>query len=192
MKKISAVYKVTNAITGDFYIGSSKNVKKRWTTHKCPSVWKRYPNNIMYLDMQKYGIDKFEFEIIAEVEIEQLKEKEQQFIETLKPTYNSNRANGWDFERYKEYNKSDKVKESKKKYEKSAKGKEYHKQYNKSDKFKEYHKQYNNQLCCYNGETLTLNALRQRFRSQGIDNPTAEAKKYIKNNNPIEFYDIYP
>ena len=33
MNKISAVYKITNTITGDFYIGSSKNVKKRWTNH---------------------------------------------------------------------------------------------------------------------------------------------------------------
>ena len=164
--KISGVYKITNAITGDFYIGSSKNVKNRWMSHKRTSVWKRYPNNIMYLDMQKYGIDKFEFEIIAEVEIEQLKEKEQQFIETLKPTYNSNRANGWDFERYKEYNKSDKVKESKKKYEKSAKG-------------KESKKKYYNQLCNYNGETLTLNALSTRFRRKGIDHPVIEAKKYL-------------
>ena len=196
MKKISAVYKITNTITGDFYICSSKNVKKRWTTHKCPSIWNKCPNNPMYLDMQKYGVDKFIFEILTEVEADKLKELEQQFIETLKPTYNSRNANGWDFERYKEYQKeyrqSDKGKEYQKEYRKSDKGKEYHKQYNKSDKFKEYHKQYYNQLCNYNGETLTLNALRQRFKRQGIDNPTAEAKKYIKNNNPIEFYDIYP
>ena len=155
--KICGVYKITNTITGDFYIGSSKNVRNRWMSHKRTSVWKRYPNNIMYLDMQKYGIDKFEFEIIAEVEIEQLKEKEQQFIETLKPTYNSNRANGWDIERRKETKK----------------------QYNKSDKGKESIRKYNNQLCCYNGETLTLNALRMRFKSQGIDHPVIEAKKYL-------------
>ena len=196
MKKISAVYKITNTITGDFYIGSSKDVKKRWTTHKCPSIWNKCPNNPMYLDMQKYGVDKFIFEILTEVEADKLKELEQQFIETLKPTYNSRNANGWDFERYKEYQKeyrqSDKGKEYQKEYRKSDKGKEYHKQYNKSDKFKEYHKQYYNQLCNYNGETLTLNALRQRFKSQGINHPTIEAKKYIKNNNPIEFYDIYP
>ena len=183
MNKISAVYKITNAITGDFYIGSSKNVKKRWTTHKCPSIWNKCPNNPMYLDMQKYGVDKFIFEILTEVEADKLKELEQQFIETLKPTYNSRNANGWDFERYKEYQKE---------YRQSDKGKEYHKQYNKSDKFKEYHKQYYNQLCNYNGETLTLNALSARFKRKGISNPTAEAKKYIKNNNPIEFYDIYP
>lgn len=27
MEKVSAVYKIINAITGDFYIGSSKDVK---------------------------------------------------------------------------------------------------------------------------------------------------------------------
>ena len=81
--KIIGIYKITNTITGDFYIGSSKNVKNRWAVHKCPSTWNRCPNNQMYLDMQKYGLDKFEFEILAEVEENFLKEKEQQFIEML-------------------------------------------------------------------------------------------------------------
>ena len=196
MNKICGVYKIINTITGDFYIGSSKNVKRRWVEHKISSSWNKYPNNPMYLDMQKYGVDKFEFEIIAEVEEDSLKETEQQFIETLKPSYNNRNANGWDFERYKEsqnkYNKSDKGKESQNKYNKSDKGKESRKKYEKSDKGKETKKKYNNQLCNYNGETLTLNALSKRFRRQGINNPTTEAKKYIKNNNPIEFYDIYP
>ena len=157
MEKISAVYKITNTVTGDFYIGSSKDVKQRLAVHKCQSTWKKHPNNTMYIDMQNYGVDKFEFEILAEVEPGSLKEKEQQFIETLKPIYNNNRAKGWDFERYKEYQKSDEYKES------------HRKASNK----------YENQLCFYNGETLTLNALRKRFRKQGIINPTAEAKKYL-------------
>ena len=167
--KISGIYKVTNTVTGDFYIGSSKDVKSRWESHKWPSTWNKHPNNPMYLDIQKYGVDKFVFEILEEVEIEQLKEKEQQFIETLKPTYNSNRANGWDIERRKEYKQSNKCKESNKKY--------------------------NNQLCCYNGEALTLVALSTRFRRAGIAHPTIEAKKYLikkESNNPIEFYDVYP
>ena len=185
--KICGVYKITNTITGDFYIGSSKNVKHRWAEHKIPSAWKRFPNNPMYLDMQKYGVDKFEFEILTEVEADSLKETEQQFIETLKPSYNNRRANGWDFERFKETNK-----EYQKEYRKTDKYKEYHKQYEKtdkrkkyrqSDKYKEYHKQYNkeyyNQLCNYNGETLTLNALRKRFQRQGIDHSVIEAKKYL-------------
>ena len=174
--KIIGIYKITNTITGDFYIGSSKNVKNRWAVHKCPSTWNRCPNNQMYLDMQKYGLDKFEFEILAEVEENFLKEKEQQFIEMLKPTYNDRNASGWDIEKRKEYNKE---------YQKSDKFKEYHKEYQKeyqkSDKFKEYQKEYHNQLCSYNGETLTLNALRTRFMRKGISNQTAEAKKYLLN-----------
>ena len=146
--KIIGIYKITNTITGDFYIGSSKDVKLRWANHKCPSRWKQYPNNPMYIDMKKYGVDKFEMQIIAEVEADKLKETEQQFIETLKPTYNDIRANGRDFERYKE---------------------SHRKASNK----------YHNQLCSYNGQTLTLNALVSRFRSQGISHPNIEAKKYL-------------
>lgn len=78
--KISAVYKITNIVTGDFYIGSSKNVKDRWACHKCKSTWNKCPNNPMYQDMQKYGLDKFEFEILAEVESEKLKDWSQLII----------------------------------------------------------------------------------------------------------------
>ena len=184
--KIIGVYKITNTITGDFYIGSSKNVKHRWAEHKCKSTWNRCPNNPLYKDMQNYGIDKFAFEVLEEVEPDSLKETEQQFIETLKPTYNRCRANGWDCERYKEYNKeyrkSDKYKEYQKEYQKSDKRKKYNKEYQKSDKGKESQKKYYNQLCSYNGQTITLNALSQRFRSQGIPNPTQEAKKYLIKN----------
>ena len=155
--KIIGIYKITNTITGDFYIGSSKDVKHRWVSHKCQYVWNRCSNNPMYLDMQKYGVENFVFELLAEVEADKLKEIEQQFIEMLNPTYNNYNAKGWDIERKKEYNK----------------------EYEKSDKRKEYKKQYENQLCFYNGQTITLNALRTRFWRQGIPNPTIEAKKYL-------------
>ena len=111
----------------------------------------------MYQDMIKYGTDKFVFEILEVVEIDSLKEKEQKFIETLKPTYNSNRANGWNIERLKEAQKK----------------------YNKSDKGKEAQKKYESQLCYYNGETLTLRALSLRFKKLGIPHPVIEAKKYL-------------
>ena len=171
--KVCGVYKITNTVTGDFYIGSSIDVKRRWREHKEPSVLNRYSKYPLYLDMQKYGVDKFDFQILAEVEIEQLKETEQQFIEMQKPTYNNYNANGQNVDRYKESQK------------------EYHKYY-----YKEYYqqnreakleaiKEYQNQLCSYNGETLTLRALRKRFQKAGIEHPTLEAKKYIlgKNND---------
>ena len=206
--KISAVYKITNTITNDFYIGSSKDVKQRLTVHKCPSTWNRYPNNQLYHDFQKHGVDKFEFEILAEVESEQLKEAEQQFIETLKPTYNNYNAKGLNIERrkeyqkeynkeyqksdkYKEYEKSEKRKKAKKEYlkeyQKSDKYKEYQKEYQKSDKYKEYqkefYKKYHNQFCLYNNEVLTLCALSKRFSRAGIEHPQLEAKKYLLNKS---------
>ena len=157
MNKISGVYKITNTITNDFYIGSSKDIKSRWRVHKCPSKWNENPNNPMYQDMQKYGVDKFVFEIIAEAEPEQLKEMEQQFIEKLQPTYNNRNANGRDIERKKEYKK----------------------EYEKTNKCKKYRKEYRNQLCCFNGETLALSVLSMRFMRKGIDHPVIEAKKYL-------------
>ena len=194
---ISGIYKITNTITGDFYIGSSKNVKRRWASHKCKSSWNNCPNNPMYLDFQKYGVDKFEFQILAEIEIDYLKEMEQQFIETLQPTYNRCNAKGLNIERCKEskkkYEKTDKRKKAKKEYQrgyqrgyhKSDKYKEYQKGYQKSDKYKEYqkefYKEYNNQLCSYNGEVLKLCALSKRFQRAGIPHPQIEAKKYLLN-----------
>ena len=194
--KISAVYKITNTITNDFYIGSSKNVKRRWNEHKRPSTWNKCPNNPLYKDMKKYGTDKFSFQILEEVESEELKVAEQQFIEILKPTYNQMNAKGLDVERRKEYHieyyqqnrekridyqieyyqqNRDKYKEYQIEYQKSNKYKEYQ----QSEKRKEYMKEYRNQLCSYNGETITLDALRTRFRRSGIEHPTIEARKYI-------------
>ena len=173
---ISGIYKITNTVTGDFYIGSSKDVKERWTAHKCPSTWNKCPNNQMYLDIKKYGIDKFEFQVIEEVEAGKLKDAEQQFIEKLQPTYNSNNAKGLNIERRKEYQK-----EYRKEYEKSDKRKKCHKEYKKSKKYKKYQKEYDNQLCYFNNEVLTLTALKTRFLRQGIPHPTQEAKKYLLN-----------
>ena len=170
--KICGIYKITNTVTGDFYIGSSNDVKRRCAEHKKPSTWKRFPNNQLYKDMQKYGLDKFDFQVIAEVEESFLKEKEQKFIETLKPTYNSNNAKGLDIERRKKYCKE---------YEKSDKQKKCHKEYKKSKKYKKYQKEYDNQLCYFNNEVLTLTALKTRFLRQGIPHPTQEAKKYLLN-----------
>ena len=197
--KISGIYKITNTITGDFYIGSSKDVKQRWAVHRCQSKWNECPSNPMYIDMRKYGVDKFEFQILEVVEPEELKEMEQQFIETLKPTYNRCNAKGLNVERRKEthkkasrkYENSEKRKKAKKEYNKeyhkTDKYKEYQKEYQQSDKYKEYqkefYKEYNNQLCSYNGEVLKLCALSKRFQRAGIPHPQIEAKKYLLNKS---------
>ena len=164
-EKISGVYKITNTVTGDFYIGSSKDVKHRLAVHKCPSVWKQCPNKQLYQDMRKYGVDKFDFQILEEVKSEYLKEREQCFIETLKPIYNDRNANGLDIERRKEHQKE-------------------YKQNN--EKCKEWQKKYDNQPCLYNGEVLTFATLATRFKRAGIEHPKIETKKYILTNCKVK------
>lgn len=165
MDKISAVYKVTNNVTGDFYIGSSVDVKKRWKDHKVPSTRKNRPNMLLYRAMQEYGLDSFSFEILEEVEPESLRQEEQKFIDTLNPTYNDRNSYGWNVER----RKNSRTK-SHKKYQQSDRGREVRRK--ASNK-------YYNRLCSYNGETLTLGALIKRFHKDGISRPSSEAKKYL-------------
>ena len=174
----TGVYKITNNITGDFYIGSSKNIRSRWTDHKSPSTWVINTGMKLYQAFIKYGLDNFTFEIIEETA--NLHEREQYWIDLLKPTYNSNRANGRDIEKYKKarriYQQSEKSKECHRRYRQSENGKENNRKYARKSM-----KRYNNQLCLYNGETITLNALAQRFYIAGIEHPTLEAKKYLLN-----------
>ena len=155
--KIAGVYKITNNITGEFYIGSSCNIMKRWANHKCLSTHKQYPNSKLYKSMASYGLDNFTLEIIEETA--DLHNREQYWIEHLKPSYNDRHADGIDTERSKETNKRC-----------CKEWNEIHR-----DEMKEY----KNRLCLYEGETLTLNALSARFTRQGIQHPTLNAKEYL-------------
>lgn len=92
-KGLSGVYIIKNMITDDIYIGSSKNIRRRWNEHLKPSSWKKQPNSGLYQDMQKYGRDNFVIEILEEVAFEEnLVKREQSWIGWLKPKYNVNIA----------------------------------------------------------------------------------------------------
>ena len=193
--KISGVYKITNNITGEFYIGSSKNIKNRWAQHRCSSMWKKQPNFKLYKDMASYGLDNFTFEVLEETA--DIKECEQYWIEKLNPSYNNRYAKGWNTERRKESHKRcSKEYHKAHRNERLTKMKAYSKAYHQAHrdeclaKMKDWHKAnrdkqlakykaYRNRLCFYEGETLTLSALSNRFTRQGIANPCKEAKKYL-------------
>ena len=178
--KIAGVYKITNKITGDFYIGSSKNIKKRWVTHKSPSTHKQHPNSKLYKSMAQYGLGNFIFEVLEETD--NLKEREQYWIKQLSPTYNDRYADGYNIKRCKETNR----RRSKEWYkahqnEKLAHDKAYY-QAHRDERLaysKAKSKAYCSRLCFYEGETLTFGALSRRFSYQGIANPCKEAKKYL-------------
>ena len=174
--KISGVYKITNNITGDFYIGSSKDIKLRWANHRSPSKWKLRPGMKLYQAFIKYGLGNFIFEVLEETA--DLKECEQYWIEKLKPSYNNSWAKGWNTKRHKETSRR-----CCKEYyeihrnEQLAKAKAYRQAHRYECLART--KDCNSRLCLYEGETLTLSALSKRFCRQGIPHSYIEAKKYL-------------
>lgn len=88
------IYKITNLINNNAYIGLSINIEKRWLSHKERS---QDPNNkeydkVLYAAFRKYGIDNFKFEILEKCQPEELKEKEIYWIayyDTYKHGYNA-------------------------------------------------------------------------------------------------------
>jgi hypothetical protein len=162
------------------YVGSSKNLYQRMTIHNCyinkGSNAKKNPTMYQFLQSKPFTI---EFQLT-----DNYKQLEQELIEKYNPKYNCRKANtglGAREGREAEYNKEyrEKFKEEIKQYRESHK--EDKKQYNKQyyEEHKKERKQFLSQLCNYNGETLSLNALSTRFQRKGLSNPTAEAKKYL-------------
>lgn len=82
------IYKIENSINGKIYIGSSVNTHKRWISHKCDFNKKRHPNKHMQNVYNKYGIDVLIFSVIEMCDKSELKEREQYYIDELKPEYN--------------------------------------------------------------------------------------------------------
>lgn len=87
MKKICGIYKITNKITSEAYIGQSVDIYDRWTKHKAPSHQKYH----LQYALDKYGVDNFTFEIIEECLPQDLDERERYWIafyDTYKHGYN--------------------------------------------------------------------------------------------------------
>jgi len=84
----SGIYKIVNITNNKFYIGSSKNLKKRWCQHKSDLNRNAHHSLILQRAWSKYGENSFEFNIIEICEESKLFEKEQKYIDTLKPKYN--------------------------------------------------------------------------------------------------------
>lgn len=84
------IYKITNNITGNFYIGSSNDIERRWKEHKTPS--QKNKNKLLFEEFKKYGLKNFDFSILEICNVEDLFKKEEYYIALLKPTYNKNKG----------------------------------------------------------------------------------------------------
>jgi hypothetical protein len=84
----SGIYQILNTATGDFYIGSSKDLIRRHKQHI--SSLKRNVNHskILQRAWNKYGEIHFMFKVLATCPEEYLFKLEQWFVDNLKPKYN--------------------------------------------------------------------------------------------------------
>ena len=79
------IYKITNIQTGMFYIGSSKNIKRRFWEHESKLRNNSHVNYKLQNSWNKYGNDNFKFEVLKETRIDELLIEEQRYLDDLRP-----------------------------------------------------------------------------------------------------------
>jgi len=109
------IYKIINDVDGKMYIGSSITLGKRLKHHEYRLLSNAHHNNYLQNSVNKYGIDKFRFEIIEECNEDNLVDRENYHIKLNKAndsTFGFNLATVNEFRRNC-YNNEVKVKNSK-------------------------------------------------------------------------------
>jgi hypothetical protein len=86
--KVGVVYKITNLINNDFYIGSSCNLVKRYYTHLDHIRKNKSSCTRLIRAVNKYKEENFKFEILVECPKEYVLKLEQWFLNNLNPKYN--------------------------------------------------------------------------------------------------------
>lgn len=82
MKEQGNIYLITNKITGEKYVGQTKNsIYVRFGSH-CHD-YKRFPYRPLYANMEKYGIDNFEPSLLETCDIDKMDEREIYWIDKL-------------------------------------------------------------------------------------------------------------
>ena len=88
-KNKSGIYKFTNKLSGSFYIGSSKNLRTRlYSYFQLSNLLRSSSSSIISRALIKYGYSNFSLEILEYCDVSILLEREQYYIDHLKPNYN--------------------------------------------------------------------------------------------------------
>lgn len=78
--KVCGIYKLTDQITGQSYIGQSVDVRERFRSHIKTALTYGKASNKLYQAMQKDGLYNFTFEILEEVPRSDLNDREAYWI----------------------------------------------------------------------------------------------------------------
>jgi group I intron endonuclease len=85
---LSSVYLIFNLTNQKIYIGSAVNYKRRFKQHKSDLKLNKHDNKHLQRSFNKYGKQNFLFFVLEKTLKETLIEREQFWIDTLKPEYN--------------------------------------------------------------------------------------------------------
>lgn len=92
----TGIYKITNIVTQQCYIGQAVDIDKRWKEHcKFGLGIDTPPGNKLYKAISEYGLQNFSFEILEQCKKEQLNQKEKFYIDLYDSYnfgYNSNKG----------------------------------------------------------------------------------------------------
>lgn len=80
-ENICGVYKITNKVNGKIYIGSSKDIYKRWKHHVYRLNSGKHVNSYLQNAWNKYGEDSFIFDIQEVCDENHIREREQYYID---------------------------------------------------------------------------------------------------------------
>ena len=83
MPSESGIYRITCRPNGRIYVGSSKNIKGRWSAHISELRKGKHSSGFLQRAWDKYGRDAFLFETIEVIGIHLLVEREQFWIDKL-------------------------------------------------------------------------------------------------------------
>lgn len=88
-KNKSGIYKWTNKITNDIYVGQSIDLAKRFIKYFNLSYLKNRETLVISRALIKYGYSNFSLEILEYCDIANLTEREQYYMDKLNPKYNT-------------------------------------------------------------------------------------------------------
>lgn len=74
------IYCIKNKVNNKVYIGQSKNIKRRWRTHRYNLNKNQHTNNHLQCAWNIYGKDSFEFIVLQECAIDELDDLERDYI----------------------------------------------------------------------------------------------------------------
>lgn len=84
--KKCGVYQIKNLVNGNIYVGSSKDIIRRWKEHFREIKLKKHGNKYFQRSVLKYGYDSFECSVLIETDEEHRIENEQKTVDLLSKT----------------------------------------------------------------------------------------------------------